>query len=301
MAGSLRKVSPGDPLRMPAETFNTFIDVARDFQQRQRGVHRDAQRDRLDTGLVLVRNTSGAARGRFDVLGIDGPAIHPDDNLLEFQSRVILKGVLPAEAHAGRFVVLLEPLADGAIGRACVDGACVVQVEVDSAEARLADVVAGQTGKLAARASGSVRILWFKAPSTYPATAWAVVQLGCGGGGSPLRWAKITSIASNVVNAKLADAEGNVDPQAAEFRVYMYATDTTGVTWTPTLADASPKLVVGQYIQIVQMPACGAARLAGWWMVPPSLDLTCAPAGDDADLDWLLANVAALRALVEGA
>lgn len=193
--------------------------------------------------------------------------------------------------------MLLEPLADGAIGRAGVDGICVARVEVASANDRLADCAAGQTEKLVASPAGTARLLWVADAASYPATGWAVVQLGCGGSGSVL-WAKITRIENNQVFAKLADAAGAV--QGDEFRVYVYATADVGVTWSPALEDASPKLVVGQYIQIVQMPACGAGRPAGWWMMPPSLDMTCTPTGEDADLAWLLANVAALRALVEG-
>lgn len=123
---------------------------------------------------------------------------------------------------------------------------------------------------------------------------------GVGGGATQIAWAKIMSVGSNAVMAKFADADGNVDPQAEEFRVYVYATDAMGVTWSPTLADASPKLVVGQYVQIVQMPACGAQRPAGWWLVGPPLALTCVPLGDDdGGLAWLLANISALRALVQ--
>ena len=138
-------------------------------------------------------------------------------------------------------------------------------------------------------------------PDVYAAGEFVRVgPLRGGGGGSAVLWAKITSIVSNVVKAKFADAEGNVDPQAEEFRVYVYATAAQGVTWGPVLTDASPRLVVGQYIQIVQMPVCGTERPAGWWMVGPPLALTCAPTGDAGGLDWLLANVDALRALVEG-
>ena len=32
MGDTLKKVKPGDPLAIPAEAFNTFIDAARDFR-----------------------------------------------------------------------------------------------------------------------------------------------------------------------------------------------------------------------------------------------------------------------------
>ncbi len=127
-----------------------------------------------------------------------------------------------------------------------------------------------------------------------------VGPMRAGAGGAAIFWAKIMGVGSNMVMAKFADADGNVDPAADEFLVHVYATDATGVAWSPTLADASPKLVAGQYIQIVQMPACGAQRPAGWWLVGPPLALTCVPLGDDdGGLAWLLANISALRALVQ--
>lgn len=115
-------------------------------------------------------------------------------------------------------------------------------------------------------------------PDVYaPGEFVRVGPLRAGVGGSALLWAKITSIVGKVVKAKLADKDGNVDPAAEEFIVRVYATDATGVKWAPALTEASPKLVVGQYIQIVEMPACGTDRPAGWWMVAPPLALTCPP------------------------
>ncbi len=40
MGDNMRKVRTGDSLDIPAETFNTFIDSARDFLQRQSAVDR---------------------------------------------------------------------------------------------------------------------------------------------------------------------------------------------------------------------------------------------------------------------
>ncbi len=37
---SLRKVQSGDPLTIPAATFNTFVDAAQDFLRRQRDIGR---------------------------------------------------------------------------------------------------------------------------------------------------------------------------------------------------------------------------------------------------------------------
>jgi hypothetical protein len=121
MGDAFKKVRTGDPLVIPAATFNTFIDAARDFRQREMQGQATVGREFRQTGIVLIRNDSGADRQRFDVLGVQGPLVRPTDNAEVFEDRVTFKGVQPKRRHTGRFAVLLEPLADGAIGRAVVD------------------------------------------------------------------------------------------------------------------------------------------------------------------------------------
>lgn len=133
-----------------------------------------------NTGVVLVRNDSGGDRDRFDVLGIDGPAIDPGENLSEFQSRVVLLGVTPTADHAGRFAVLLDPAPDGAIVRGVVSGVTIAQVEMVAPTHTFADAVDGEVGNLVSADSGAARILWSASTS---GTQWSIVAIGGGGGG----------------------------------------------------------------------------------------------------------------------
>jgi len=55
----LQHVKRGDPLTIPASTFNTFVDAARDFQQRQRSAQRRTPRDGR-------RRDPGAARAAYE-------------------------------------------------------------------------------------------------------------------------------------------------------------------------------------------------------------------------------------------
>ncbi|MCP4592745.1 MAG: hypothetical protein GY842_18575 [bacterium] len=155
MTATLKKVHSRDPLVIPAETFNAFVDVALDHQRRQRNVGREGQREQPQTGIVLIRNESGADRARFDVLGVSGPIIKPSDNADSFKERVALRGVTPAAEHAGRFVVLTEPLATGAIGRAYADGVCPVRVEMSDENLGFAEVEVGTVDTLQS-ASGAL-------------------------------------------------------------------------------------------------------------------------------------------------
>ena len=75
MTDALQKVQSGDALKIQAATFNTFVDSARDYLQRQQGTAQKPTQTFRQTGIVLVKNNSGADRGRFGVLGIDGPIL----------------------------------------------------------------------------------------------------------------------------------------------------------------------------------------------------------------------------------
>ena len=175
----LRKVKPGDPLKVPAATFNAFVDAAVDFQRRQRDQGGGDLRTRSDLGIVAIKNNTGADVGRFGVLGIDSPIFTPDDNLDSFSNRVALVGVTPTVAtHTGRFAILLEPIASGKIGQAAVAGVCPVQINMASATDGFADVKDSDSTVLASGTFGAATILW-KATGT--GVQWAIVRFGGGG------------------------------------------------------------------------------------------------------------------------
>jgi hypothetical protein len=106
----MNKVKPGDPLVIPAPTFNTFVDAANDFLARRHDRFQGSRPAARHSGIVLVRNDSGADRARFDLLGIEGPVIAPAYNLEALVNWRALTGITPTAAdHTGKFVVLLEP------------------------------------------------------------------------------------------------------------------------------------------------------------------------------------------------
>lgn len=180
MSASLRKVRPGDPLVIPAASYNAFVDAAFDLRNRQRTTGRDAVPETRQTGIVLVRNDSGADRGRFDVLGIAGPIIAPADNVEAFQERIAVVGVLPAAEHAGRFVILLEPLRAGALGKAVIAGAAIARVRMLDESHPCADVEPGESSHLVSAAAGAAGLLWVQPPEQRPDPdiAWAIVRMG---------------------------------------------------------------------------------------------------------------------------
>jgi len=176
MGDTMKKVQTGDPMVVPASTYNAFIDAATDLHQRQPNATQDAKAAGDREGVVLIKNDSGADRLRFEVLGIDGPVYSPTDNPEGFKNDIVLKGIVPTEAsHRGRFVILAEPLADGNVGHAFVSGVCVAKVNITNEGHRFADVEDNQPGRLKAFSSGAATILWVESST---GVKWAIVQMG---------------------------------------------------------------------------------------------------------------------------
>jgi hypothetical protein len=218
MPGPLQKVKRGDPLVIPAATFNTFIDAARDFQDRQRSARRDAVREQRETGIVLIRNESGADHERFDVLGIEGPIIERVDNEDEFKQRIALRGVTPSSPHPGKFAIMLEPAKDQAIVRACVDGVCVVRVRMVDEAHTSADVAVGVASRLESGDSGTARLPWVEPVEDRPdpEIAWTVARIGGGGGGSvTAAFAMITSKTGSSPPFRYTPVQATMDADGA--------------------------------------------------------------------------------------
>ena len=155
---SLRKVRTGDPLNIPAGAYNAFVDAAVDLRQRQHDAAREPQRLRRDNDVILLLNSTASTVNRFGVLGLTDPIILPTD-ALELE-RVAFTGVLPAAEHAGKFAILLETGAPGAIVRAALGGVVPVKIGVLDPAHEFADISVGMTDRLQSGESGAAQILW---------------------------------------------------------------------------------------------------------------------------------------------
>ncbi len=183
---TLKKVKPGDPLQIPAAAYNAFVDAARAHQAEMLSVRQGRLRP-VSLQSVLVRNDSGTDRDRFDVLGIADSVITPSGNEDEFANRIVFSGVAPDSSHRGKFVVCLEPIASGELGRAHVHGVCVVRVEMASESHVRADIKENDATRLLSAEQGIARLLWVQPPAqrTDPSVAWALAVIADDGGTPP--------------------------------------------------------------------------------------------------------------------
>lgn len=169
------RAQPGQPIRIRAEDWNRHDRVADLVEEQMRaGGFAGKGRAPAPAGLVLVKNTSGSAVGRFEILGIDGVVVEQTDNADEFYKRVALTAGSPStSSHPGKFVITWEPIANNGIGRAYVTGVCQVQINVTDASHGYADVTNGDSTKLTSAVAGGAQILWKESGT---GTKWAVVR-----------------------------------------------------------------------------------------------------------------------------
>lgn len=177
MGDYLKKVQPGQRLRVPAAAYNAFIDTTVKLRESSmaggRGAAASAARS---STIILVKNAAGADMPQFAVLGLGDAAILPSVNEDEFKTRVALNAVAPAAQHsAGNFCITQEPILSGEWGRAVVSGVSIVKVDVTDAGHTHADVTPADAAKLTSATAGPALILWKESGT---GTKWAVVSLG---------------------------------------------------------------------------------------------------------------------------
>jgi predicted RecA/RadA family phage recombinase len=126
MSRDLKKVRPGDPVRITAKAWNRVLSSV-DTQPALTGPQAQYARHNF---TALVRNNTGADLGRWGVMAITGVAVNPvTDGRAQFEASPMLVGETPTVSTGGAFCVAVEPIPAGKFGRAAIDG--VVQVKLD--------------------------------------------------------------------------------------------------------------------------------------------------------------------------
>jgi len=175
------RVEPGQSIQaaFSARTWNRFCDTADLVLGSQYGTRGSALGvSGSAANIVLIRNNSGSDLARFGVLGISGVAIDPSSSAAaaaQFAERPVLTGVTPTTAsHSERFVVSIEPIASGAIGRAAASGVFACRVNISDTDHQFADVKNSDLTQLQSVDCGVCQLLWKE--SGTGSSKWA---LGC--------------------------------------------------------------------------------------------------------------------------
>ena len=185
---TLRRFQPGERIKQfPGGTWNELVERARRQDTFAAGQSTAGAACVPQTGIRWIKNDSGVARNRFDVLGISDVFPTPTANADGFKRGAALEGTTPDEdTDRGRFAVLLAPARAGDLVPCCVDGLCVAKVLVDTNETWIdcCDVKDGDAGSLQLDLAGTARVLWRE---TGTGTKWAIVRLGVGPGQTKYR------------------------------------------------------------------------------------------------------------------
>lgn len=181
MAGRFSKVSPGSSLNgFPAAFYNALVDI---YERADREWNRTGGQPeipgRLPETEIFVKNNSGADRKQFEILAITGMVFSPSDNEEGFKNGPLFSGGTPSYTstigyRGGTWCVLLEPVASGKVGLACIAGVVPVKIDVQATSDTWAEVTSVAT-KLQSAAWGSAQIL-YKESGT--GEKWGIVRLG---------------------------------------------------------------------------------------------------------------------------
>jgi len=142
------------------------------------------------TGILAQNSTTGTVN-RWGVLSVAGVVFTPSgatgNATQQFQDQPVLSGGLPTGGQS--FVVAVEPIAAGKIGRVAVAGVVQAKINVVSESDTFATAKDGDLTQLTSSSSGEATILWKE--SGTGAGKWALVRFGAAGAAG-IRLGKVT-------------------------------------------------------------------------------------------------------------
>jgi hypothetical protein len=169
------KVNAGDPINPPsASEHNATLDAVAWVQAQHHNQGHGRTLRHRDAAIVKVKNSTGSARSRFDVVALTSPMFDPATSAEAFTEAPRFTGTKPAiPGDVNRCAILQEPCAEGAAVDAVILGASVATVDVKDADHEWATPV-DDAYTLESAKEGPLRILW-KAGTSGPQLALVVL------------------------------------------------------------------------------------------------------------------------------
>jgi len=176
-----RKFGGGEPLKVHHTDHNRWQDAGDHHGATFGGNTGTPLEPDEQTGVIMVKNTTGRNLPRFSVLTLYGSLTDPTygSQLTDFKNQIVLKGIEPTSTIAGRFCVTQADAADGETVAAIVSGLTPCLIKVESLTDEFADIETDndidQTRYLKSGSSGSAQIMFVP---TATGEQWGVVRLG---------------------------------------------------------------------------------------------------------------------------
>ena len=208
--GAPNRIKPG-PLRgqISARAWNRAQDAADIVLGDRYAQTGDAQTDgpRPYTPILAQNSTTGVVN-RWGVLSVAGVVFTPSgatgNATQQFQDQPVLSGGLPTGGSA--FVVAVEPIAAGKIGRVAVAGVVQAKVNITDAGHGFAKAKDGDLTQLSSADTGDAQILWKE--SGTGASKWAIVRFGGAAGSAGSRLGKVTGTWAKNATASVQQYSG---------------------------------------------------------------------------------------------
>ena len=159
------------------------------------------------TGILAQNSTTGVVN-RWGVLSVAGVVFTPSgatgSATQQFQDQPVLSGGLPTGGSA--FVVAVEPIAAGKIGRVAVAGVVQAKINITDAGHGFAKAKDGDLTQLSSADTGDAQILWKE--SGTGASKWAIVRFGGAAGSAGSRLGKVTGTWAKNATASVQQYSG---------------------------------------------------------------------------------------------
>ncbi len=157
---------------------------------------------------ILAKNNTTGTVNRWGVLSVAGVVFAPSgatgNATQQFQDQPVLSGGLPTGGSA--FVVAVEPIAAGKIGRVAVAGVVQAKINVVSAGDTFATAKDGDLTQLTSSSSGEATILWKE--SGTGTGKWALVRFGAAGAAG-IRLGKVSGTWTKGATASVTQWKGD--------------------------------------------------------------------------------------------
>lgn len=260
-----KHVLPGQPLRLAAEQINALNKLMRvnaGAAAGPVGIPEPAK------NIILCRNDSGSAVERWGILEISGVVFDPSsgsDAEATFTSTPCLSGVTPTDSLKP-FVVAVEPIANGVIGRVAIAGVVQCKLDVQAESDKRAGTKTSSRDELKTGGDGPAEILW-KQPGTGTGK-WGLVRFG---GGFGLRFGKVASTWNKGAYADVtwlspdgSEKEGDPTPTFSALNQFATLPANTDETYVAcALIDSTWMLVAWESDNIDDPEGCQAPNIAG--------------------------------------
>jgi len=168
MAGGVRKLGVGDPVKIAAKDYNRWQDAGvAHAMTRLSQFDSPVPPDSLE-GVILVKNTTAIRLPRFSILGLNGSVCDPNydtQSRMEFKNQIALKGDMPSSDYAGKFCVLQNDARPGEVVAAMVSGVtpCLLKVSATTdpyAEVETDTAIDNRTRYLKTGSTGAAQVIF---------------------------------------------------------------------------------------------------------------------------------------------